>query len=256
MKEKEDARIRYEELQSNYQKLRAQLETFIREKARAPDNDARNQAALQLRRANSRILQLETDVKRLQAESINHAQAHPPPQNLQLLNKELTEVRRQNTKLRSDADDREKQLKDANSKTAALRGVIMKEASKYSRTHSDAELIQSLQRITDDVRRLASRYLIITERPKAIEGRRAKPRDTSLQSLWNMNLPKHALAYRVQAAIFEFLNAEILLKPAFDLDHADNHNAIEPGLVEFEKMLEGLPQGDRCVKSKTSLNHH
>ncbi|RAL60459.1 hypothetical protein DID88_000234 [Monilinia fructigena] len=53
--EKEDARIKYEELKSNYKKLRDQLEALIRARAQVPDNDAPNQAELRLYRANSRF---------------------------------------------------------------------------------------------------------------------------------------------------------------------------------------------------------
>ncbi|KAB8304155.1 hypothetical protein EYC80_003574 [Monilinia laxa] len=239
-KGKEDARIKYEGLQSNYQKLRDQLEAFIREKGQASDNDTLNQAVLRLHRANLRIQQLEADFKRLQTETrINQAQANPLPQNLPILTNELTKLRRQNTELRGGIDASEKRLEEANARVVRFRRMIQVPSSK---SHLDIFWVQGFDQIEVEVTEIIFRCLVLTERPKVIEGRRPNQRDRSLSNLWNMNLSQAELRNRVTAAIFEFLNAEILLKPAFDLDHIDDHVTIEPGLVAFEKRIEGLPQ--------------
>ncbi|KAI9647990.1 hypothetical protein NHQ30_002618 [Ciborinia camelliae] len=223
-KEREDARKKYEQLQSDYQQLRDQLEAFAREKAGAPDTSD------QLTRAQRRIRNLEKKVRELEARC-NLYEAHgDQPADVQALNNQIATLTQQNAELNTNA---------ARYRSLLLQAMGPKEQEPVI-DNELRRMFGALFQLTMSIRR----NLDLSRKPEAQEGRRRTERLARLREIWDMNLHQNEIGMRVEAAIFEFLNDEILLKPAFGLDDEDRGASIEQGLVDFEERVNEYPEGN------------
>ncbi|EDN95936.1 predicted protein [Sclerotinia sclerotiorum 1980 UF-70] len=140
--------------------------------------------------------------------------------------------------LRSNVDSLEKQYAKARRMTALLYNKIIQSSGILS---DHISIQDQYEKIIIEISWFVSSFLNTAPKGRPKEQHQRRQRDVSLSRIWDENLGDHEKECRCMAAIFEFLNDEIVLKPAFGLED-ENDGAIEKGLAEFEKKLQACPE--------------
>ncbi|KAF7864101.1 hypothetical protein EAF04_007066 [Stromatinia cepivora] len=259
-KGKDDARERYKQLHSDYKIMSDQLNAFACEKAKAPWRRGQGQGELQVAQARARIEDLEAEVKALQA------QASQPAQDLQMLYIEIEELGQENKALQSEIEELRQENKALQSKiesmeqryeqTRSMLGLYRQKLSgRVAGTENGPAIARRFLDLTYQIQDLVEGHLNMAQKGRPKEGHQRRQRDVSLSKIWDENLNLVERRFRAMAAIFEFLNDEILLKPAFGLEDDDENGTLESGLVEFEKRLRDCPEESVEFRVSTEWTH-
>ncbi|CAD6442290.1 e367b33a-5e08-490f-ae21-6f24e5379990 [Sclerotinia trifoliorum] len=179
-----------------------------------------------------------------------YRKASQPIQDLEMLNEELSQknkalrleiedLKENNGTLRCEVNSLEE--KYANARRMAAQFRIKIEESFGLASHRIL-IPHYYEEITSKISHLVSKYLNTAPKERPKEQNQRRQRDVSLSKIWDENLSDHEKESRCMAAIFEFLNDEILLKPAFGLEDDDEDGTLERGLVEFETRLRACPE--------------
>lgn len=242
-KERQELRKLFQKLQSDYQKLKAQIEALARDKSKETDKDIQAQRKIQ---------DLEEKVKSLQTKCNDlQAKATQPPQDLQMLNNQLETLKRRNTELEHRYNGSQQELQESKELNNKFHKMLLKTHLQHQTSDFWLSKFTNLANQTQAIVRVC---LDLNHKPKVSHGHRRLPRDLDLIRIWKLNLKPGERIARVEAAIFGFLNDEILLKTAFGLDDEDEGKVMEAGLVAFEKIVQEFPsRGNRHLQSYIAL---
>ncbi|THV48950.1 hypothetical protein BGAL_0219g00140 [Botrytis galanthina] len=240
--EKDESQKRYEDLESNYQKISEELKAFGRQVV-TPAKSGQVEAELKLAQAKTDIEKLTAEIENLQAQCNDYqAQAHQYPQNVQKLETQLEELKDQNIELQKVRV--EKREKDPD--------MFRRWVHRYNAVELAGTMWvwgPDYRNVVDSLENFVFFNLAWKEELKIELNSQQKSRDKFLRYAFDKEPGSRERLLHLERAIFQFFNDEVFFQPLFGLDDEDEGEKMEAGLTTFEKKIRDASAGDCHIVS-------